>query len=94
MQTNSRIICKNGVSLSVQAREGAYCWPRQDEGPHESLEVGFIQDSDENPLAPPGSWNEYGDGQFPSDVYGYVPRATILEFIEENGGFSSGMMPY
>jgi len=94
MKQNPRIICKNGVSLSVQASQFHYCFPRQDTGPHTECEVGFIQDGDGNPLSPPESWREHGDGCFPSDVYGYVPKEKIMEFTEENGGIESGMFPY
>lgn len=58
------------------------------------MEVGFIEDGDGEALSPPDSWKEYGDGHFPSDVYGWVPRETIQEFIDENGGISTGELPY
>ena len=81
-----RIKCANGVSLSVQADEYKYCTPRSDDGPHVAVEVGFICDAQDEPMAPPEAWREYADGEFPSDVYGYVPVGMVEAFIAENGG--------
>jgi len=81
-----RIKCVDGVSLSVQASQYAYCLPRQDEGPYHAVEVGFIEDADGKPMVPPESWAEFADGQFPSDVYGYVPVEIVESFIETHGG--------
>ena len=82
-----RIKCKNGVSLSVQADEYKYCTPRTDAGPHVAVEVGFIQGANGEPLAPPeDDWKKYADGDFPSDVYGYVPVGVVESFIDSNGG--------
>jgi len=81
-----RIKCVDGVSLSVQADKYKYCSPRTDEGPHYAVEVGFIYDADDKPMAPPDTWREYSDGEFPSDVYGYVPAEMVEAFIESHGG--------
>lgn len=80
-----KIHCKDGVSLSVQASEYHYCSPRNNVGPYECFEVGFIE-KDSIQFVPPSSWAQYADGEFPSDVYGYVPIKLIEEFIEEHGG--------
>lgn len=81
-----RIKCVDGVSLSVQADEYKYCSPRQDEGPHYEVEVGFILDAENKPMAPPETWAEYAGGSFPSDVYGFVPVELVEEFIASHGG--------
>jgi len=81
-----RIICRDGVSLSVQADEYKYCTPRDDFGPYIEKEVGFIEDAAGKPLAPPKEWEQYADGDFPSAVYGYVPVSLIEEFIADHGG--------
>lgn len=86
MSIAPRIICKDGVSLSVQASEYTYCSPRNNKGPHYQKEVGFILDAEGKDLTPPDSWRDYADGEFPSDVYGYVPVKLIEEFIESHGG--------
>lgn len=86
MSIAPRIICKDGVSLSVQAGETHYCTPRDNGGFYYEKEVGYIKDASGKPLAPPDSWRNYADGKFPSDVYGYVPVELIEAFIESHGG--------
>lgn len=81
-----RTICTDGVSLSIQASKHHYCTPRLDNGPYLAVEIGFIQNADASPLTPPETWSEYADGEFPSDVYGYVPIELVEEFIESHGG--------
>lgn len=81
-----RIKCVDGVSLSVQADEYKYCSPRDDYGPHYEVEVGFITDAKDKAMTPPDTWKEYADGDFPSDVYGYVPIHLVEAFIAEHGG--------
>ena len=81
-----RIICKDGVSLSVQANSSAYSTPRDFSGYYTHAEVGFIQDANGYPFTPPAHWQEWSDGSFPSDVYGYVPVDEIEKFIAEHGG--------
>lgn len=86
---NPKIHCTDGVSLSVQANQYAYCSPRNDEcGAWEnyaSVEVGFITAADGQPLPPPDDWREYADGDFPADVYGYVPTGVVESFIAAHG---------
>lgn len=89
-ELNRRIKCADGVSLSVQANQYAYCSPRIDDLPewndYSSVEVGYIYDSEDKPLTPSLDWLEYSDGSFPSDVYGYVPTILVEEFIKSHGG--------
>lgn len=85
-----RIVCMNGISLSVQASEYHYSQPREDKGPYHLVEVGFIHDTERNPVKPPDSWSKYADGSFPSDVYGYVPVELVNQFITDNGGIDLG----
>ena len=82
-----RIQCKDGTSLSVQASRIHYCSRSDnDEGPHLTVEVGFIRDATDQPVTPPETWADYADGEFPSDVYGYVPVGLVEEFISSHGG--------
>jgi|SRR5215831_6158829 len=81
-----RITCNDGTTLSVQVGEHMYCTPRNNDGEYSEVEVSFIQDSEEKPYIPPNSWEQYSDGSFPSDVYGYVPVALVEEFIASHGG--------
>lgn len=90
---NPRIVCKDGVSLSVQGSQYTYCAPRDDEGPYYQVEVGFIKNADKKQLTPPTSWEEYSDGEFPSDIYSYIPVELVEAFITEHGGAVSGQMP-
>jgi hypothetical protein len=74
------IICQDGTELSVQASRYHYCTPRTDSGPYTHLEVGFPS------VDPPETWATYADGEYPADVYGYVPVALIQTFISAHGG--------
>lgn len=84
-----RIVCKDGVSLSVQANEYTYCFPRiTTELPWEtynSVEVVYIT-KDDQPFTPPESWEPFSDGNFPSNIYGYVPSLMVERFIAEHRG--------
>jgi hypothetical protein len=87
MNLNPRITCKDGVSLSVQANEYAYCEPRltlsERWEEYSRVEVGFVR----GVKSMPESWLDYSDdGTLNSDVYGYVPVALVKEFIESHGG--------
>jgi len=86
-ELTTRVVCKDGTSLSVQASRTHYCTPRDDDGPYIAVEVGFILDADENAVTPPDEWREHSDGSsFPNDVYGYVPVELVESFIESHGG--------
>jgi hypothetical protein len=50
-----------------------------------SVEVGFIEDSNGAVVIPPDEWREHA-GEFPSDVYGYVPVEMVEAFIAAHGG--------
>jgi hypothetical protein len=80
-----RITCANGLSFSAQANEGAYCAPRQDQGPWTLVEIGFpsekvddIMGFAENHTDPTGT------------VYGYVPVEIVEAVVEANGGLMGG----
>lgn len=88
--TNDRTFCTDGTSLSIQWGRYLYSTPRDDTGPWVNVEVGFIYTDDDRPLTPPETWVEYADGDFPSDVYGYVPIILVKEFIDSHGGYKSG----
>jgi hypothetical protein len=78
--------CKDGATLSIQASKYHYCTPRDNEGPYSTIEVGFIIDKDGEQITPPESWKVHADGEFPSDVYGYVPVELVQEFCDSHGG--------
>ena len=69
-QLNPRIVCCDGITLSVQASHSHYCSPRVDHSPYyEEFEVGYPS------VRPPNSWRKYfeGDWQDPG-VIGYFIR--------------------
>lgn len=76
-----RITCRDGFSLSVQANRGAYCSPRDNEGPWHKVEVGF-------PSSVPEGIMEYAeDAEDPTGtVYGYVPVDLVEALIAKHGG--------
>jgi len=82
-----RVHCADGISLSIQASEYAYCHPRQRYNRHwttyNSVEVGYIWDKDSQPFVPPDLWRQYQDGDSP--VWGYVPVSVVEEFIQAHG---------
>ena len=85
-----RIYCTDGVSLSVQVSMFHYCTPRVDDirdwSEYTEVEVGFIEDSEGKATSPPESWSDCADGDFPSDIYAYVPVKRVEEFIKAHGG--------
>ena len=88
MKQEPRFYCADGVSLSIQASKYHYASPRNDSRPswtqYDCVEVGFIKDANNQPVAPPEEWRQYSDGEFPSDVYGYVPVALVHKFIADH----------
>lgn len=85
---NQPITCADGFIMSVQANEGAYCYPRNDVGPYTSVEVGFpsaydffLQRYAEDPSRPTET------------VYPNVPVSAIRLCIDAHGGWVSGELP-
>lgn len=82
-----RVVCADGVSLSVQGHWGAYSRPRDDFAESYShVEVGCIEDASGKSMPPPETWREWSGGDFPSSVYGYVPVDVVEAFINAHGG--------
>jgi hypothetical protein len=84
-----RAHCADGISLSIQASEYAYCSPRQryDHRPWDFyflVEVGYIWDKDSQPFAPPDIWREYQSGD--DEIWAYIPVSVVEEFIAAHGG--------
>ena len=82
------IYCNNGFSMSVQANDGAYCSPRNNEGPYTAVEVGMPNRAE--PLLM--QWAE-DPGEPTETVYGWVPSEVIWQVIEKNGGWKKGTLP-
>ena len=89
---NPRIVCRDGFSISVQARESAYCSPRSDQGPYSMVECGY-------PSREPKSWKLkefaelYGTDDYTDTVYPYVPVEIVQEELELHGGIVEGRLP-
>jgi hypothetical protein len=85
LNTCRKVVCCDGFSMSVQASSGHYCSPRNDEGPWETVEVGYP--SKIEPLL----W-DYADepGKWTDTVYGHVPIELVAAVIEVHGGILSG----
>jgi len=79
----TRAVCKDGFSVSIQARSGSYCSPREDNAfPYNEVELGF-------PSGPVPELAEWKDGEGPDEatVYGYVPVDVVEKLIDSHGGF-------
>ena len=85
------IYCTDGTSLSVQASREHNCFPKNNEGPYITVEVGFPTAS------PPDFWSVYCAGDFqnkPRDtVYRNVPFSLVAQFIEMHGGIRAEEAP-
>ena len=79
-----RLTLADGVSLSVQASEYNYSYPRvtlTDYGDYSEVEIGFPSE------AIPEIMSYAEDAERPTKtVYGYVPDNVIRELIEARGG--------
>lgn len=78
------LVCKNGLTMSVQASSDHYCSPRQDSLSHyDSVEVGY-------PSRKVDALMEYAERpETPTEtVYGWVPVDVINKIVDENGGLS------
>ena len=88
-QLNSKIICADGFSMSVQASSFSYCEPRIDNAEeYQKVEVGFP--SDPEPLI-----IRYAEdpSQPTETVYGWVPVDVVLNVCAKHGGVVRGELP-
>ena len=88
MKRNRRLVCADGFSMSVQGDSGAYCEPRNNNGPYTEVEIGYPNQIEE--LIIPWAENPAKPTQ---TVYGYVPTEVVLEVILKHGGFIEGDIP-
>jgi len=83
-----KITCADGFTMSVQASRTSYCFPRDDIGPYEEVEIGFPSAKEDLLML----WVE--DHSKPTDtVYAYVPRTVVTTVIAKHGGIVSGELP-
>lgn len=93
MKRYEKIVCADGLTMSVQASEFHYCDPRDDCGPYTTAEVGYpsVKDPELEKFAEnPDALIESGAVQ---TVYGYVPVDVIMDVIERHGGMVAGELP-
>jgi len=87
-QHNERVKCADGFGMSVQANEGSYCLPRNNDGPYTEVEIGYPSDPEIMIMR----WAE--DESRPTDtVYGWVPVGVVRDVIVKHGGAVSGEVP-
>jgi len=89
MKLNKKVICADGFEMSVQAHDGAYCEPRENEATrYESVEIGF-------PSMPEPLLMEWAEepGRPTETVYGWVPSERASLLIAKHGGIISGQVP-
>ena len=84
LKVRPAIVCGDGLRLSVQANEYAYCDPRDNYGPYSAVEIGFpsdvipeIMEWAETPETPTGT------------VYGWVPVEVVDAVIAAHGGIAN-----
>lgn len=76
-----RIVCNDGISISVQANHYTYCTPRRDRAwPYSEVELGFPSELD---ALIEGYAETEGTTQ---TVFGYVPIDVVNQLIEKHGG--------
>ena len=86
---NKKVICKDGFTMSVQAGETQYCYPRETGAErYTEVEIGFPNRSEELLL-------EYADdSDGPTEtVYPYVPAPVVTLVIAKHGGMVEGELP-
>ena len=88
MKSYMRVTCEDGFSVSIQADQGKYCCPRNDEGPYIEVELGFPSHS-ESMIS---KWAEDREN-LTETVYGYVPSTVVLEMLLKHGGMVEGELP-
>ena len=84
-----KIKCKDGFSMSVQAGETQYCYPRENGADrYTEVEIGFPNRLEDLIL-------EFADdSDRPTEtVYGYVPVSVVSLVIAKHGGIVEGELP-
>lgn len=76
-----RVKCADGYTVSVQAGEYHYCYPRADVDHFDKVELGYPSDEDYELI-------DYAeDKERPCDtVYGYVPVELVDGVLAKHGG--------
>lgn len=85
---NKTVVCADGFTMSVQAHDGAYCYPRVNNGFYQEVEIGF-------PSLVEGGILAYAEEpENPTrTVYAYVPVDLVRHVIDRHGGIVEGQVP-
>ncbi len=89
------IKCLDGFTMSVQASDTHYCFPktRDENAVYDEVEIGYPSKREEL-LIPYMDGNEE-DGTNPTDTaYGWVPALIVYKVIMKHGGIVGGELPY
>lgn len=78
----NHLVCNDGTTLSVQASESHYCFPRVNRSEFYSAVEVFCVISDV-----PEWWLEYGDNV--DNPFAYIPVVMVEEFIDSHGGIKN-----
>ena len=89
LPNNTRIVCADGFSMSVQANAAVYCSPRVNNAlAYEEVEIGYptekedlLMDFCEEPERPTET------------VYAWVPSSVVVLVIAKHGGVVEGTLP-
>jgi len=90
MKRNKKVVCADGFSMSVQAHDGAYCTPRDDDAErYTEVEIGYPSEREELIM----DWIEIPDGAPTDSVYPYTPVGVVTTVIVKHGGMVEGEVP-
>ena len=91
---NPRITCKDGFNISVQGSSFNYSKPREDNPPngYTHVECGFPS-SKPTTKALLDYAECFGDSDYTTTVYGYVPVEVVQAELDAHGGIAVGCMP-
>jgi hypothetical protein len=88
MSRYSRLYCKSGFSMSVQASKTNYSSPRDNTGPYTAVEIGFPS------AAEPLIIGYAEDQDNPTEtIYGWVPAGLVKALIIKHNGIEEGEVP-
>ncbi len=83
-----KIECNDGFEISVQASSLAYCYPRNNVGPYEEVELGYPSEQEHLIVQYAEDRNNLTNTVYPS-----VPVDVVLTVIKKHGGIHSGELP-
>ena len=90
--TNPVIKCKDGFTMSVQARDSAYCTPREDypSTPYTHVECGYPSHT---PTTKALRELAEGPHTYTETVYPYCSIEIVQAELDAHGGIVEGCMP-